>query len=120
MKFKLVESINEQKLIEDVEEELQLEQQLVNEIIDEIRGILIPKGFEESQKLNGVAFNYEYSDNDGLKVVAQVYLEQDEKTYSMYIQSTKEEIVSNFSAKGELDSAIESVNKLLSNLQLEE
>lgn len=119
MKFKLVESINDQKLFEDVEEELQLEQQLVNEIIDEIRDILIPAGFEESEKLNGVAFNYEYTDDD-LKVVSQVYLEQDEKTYSMYIQSTKEEIVSNFSAKGELDSAIESVNKLLANLDIGE
>ena len=107
MKIRLVETV-ESDLLEDVKEEYKEQQ----EVLDEVRTILTDAEFEESKKLNGVAFVKEFEIED-ISIKAQMYVDTTTYEYSCYISSTDNVNISNFSSKGEFDNLITAAKRLV-------
>lgn len=88
----------QETLIEDVQENAEEEKH----IIDEIRKLITEQGFEEEEKLNGIAFTQEVS--KPVELIAQFYVDTTDLSHSSYIKSEDESFASNYSNKGHKDS----------------
>lgn len=88
----------QETLIEDVQENAEEEKH----IIDEIRKLITEQGFEEEEKLNGIAFTQEV--NKPVELIAQFYVDTTDLSHSSYIKSEDESFASNYSNKGHKDS----------------
>jgi hypothetical protein len=96
---KLTESlIDNETLIEDVQDTANEEKR----IIDDIRKLLTEQGFEEEEKLNGIAFTQELS--KPTKLIAQFYIDTTDLSHSSYIKEDEESLTNNYSTKGQKDS----------------
>ena len=96
---KLTESLKDNEtLIEDVQDNANEEKR----IIDDIRKLLTEQGFEEEEKLNGIAFTQEL--NKPTQLMAQFYVDTTDLSHSSYIKSDEKDFTNNYSTKGDKDS----------------
>lgn len=112
MKFRLVEHIDEEELQEQLQEDYQEEQK----ILSEVRERLSEEGFDEKQKLNGIAFTKDY-EKDKLNFHAQFYVDTTTFDYSAYTSTDDDINATNFTVKGNQDTILDAVSKLLYQLK---
>lgn len=112
MKFRLVEHIDEYELQEMLQEDYAEEQS----ILSEVRDALDAEGFEEKQKLNGIAFTKDYKKNN-LDFHAQFYVDTTTFDYSAYTSTDDNTNSTNFSLKGNQDTILDAVSKLVYQLK---
>lgn len=110
--------INE-SIVDDVKDTYNKKQ----DILKQVRELLVNAGFTESTKLNGTSFNkeVEVQDNNNSSssiVTVQMYIDVSDLSYSCYISSTDNGGIttSNFSSKGRQDTVIDATKKLIFQL----
>ena len=108
MKFRLVENKLPEQIVEDVQEEYKEQQ----ETLDQVREILTKEQFEEEKKLNGIAFT-KVIEEEGYSIKAQMYVDTTTFDYSTYISSEDEKGDTNFSSKGKYDGLITAAKRLV-------
>jgi hypothetical protein len=111
-KFKLIESAltkeEKEAILEDVQEMHDEEQAT----LEEVREILTTEGFEESTKLNGVAFTKTLEEKD-YSIKAQFYVDTTTFDYSTYISTENNKGDTNFSSKGKYENIVPAAKRFV-------
>lgn len=111
MRFRLLEGKDPTEILEDVQEEHKEQQ----EILKEVRDLLLDEEFEEEKKLNGVSFNKTINIGENT-IRAQFYVDTTTFNYSSYVQSDTEIGDTNFSSKGGIEGIISAAKRLVFEL----